>query len=198
MAVRLSALHFSRQPFTPRKIPGTDFSYGLSLPQGYRAGSIRSMTKVSNLIGTRTCDLPACSILLQPITLPRVLSWSDRRVMDDVRTVVQLWIVYVRNITYINNISCQRYFEAKPHKHAPYLVWNHYNNLIPVSKHFIAGDGVYSFSHLITYNNKADKCKDDDRESQTKLPPKHLYRYIPCNSVPCHSLRESWRRLMVI
>jgi hypothetical protein len=35
------------------------------------AGSIRSIEKSSVLIGTRTRDLPACSIVPQPTTLPR-------------------------------------------------------------------------------------------------------------------------------
>jgi hypothetical protein len=31
---------------------------------------IRSIEKSNDLIGTRTCDLPACSIVSQPTTLP--------------------------------------------------------------------------------------------------------------------------------
>jgi hypothetical protein len=50
-----------RPPFTPRKIPGTHFCYGLSRPQGHRVdGRIRSIEKLSDLIGNRTRDLPAC------------------------------------------------------------------------------------------------------------------------------------------
>jgi hypothetical protein len=53
----------SRLLFTPRKIPGTHFCQRLSRPQGHSAaGRIRSIKKKSNdLIGNRTCDLPACS-----------------------------------------------------------------------------------------------------------------------------------------
>jgi hypothetical protein len=44
----------------------------LSRPQGQSAaGRIRSIEKSSDLIGNRTGDLRACSILPQPITLPR-------------------------------------------------------------------------------------------------------------------------------
>jgi hypothetical protein len=59
-----------RPPFTPRKIPGTHFCYRLS--QGHSgAGRIRSSEKSSDHTGNRTRDLPACSIVPQPTTLPR-------------------------------------------------------------------------------------------------------------------------------
>jgi hypothetical protein len=61
-----------RPPFTPRKIPGTHFCYRLRRPQGHSAaGRIRSTEKSNNLIAIRTRDLPACSIVPQPTTLPR-------------------------------------------------------------------------------------------------------------------------------
>jgi hypothetical protein len=70
MAVRLSALRVGR-PFAPRKIPGTQFCYRLSVPQDHcAAGSIRSIEKWNDLIGNRTRDLPACSIVPQPTTPP--------------------------------------------------------------------------------------------------------------------------------
>jgi hypothetical protein len=62
MAVRSSALHADR-PLPPKKIPGTHFYYRLSRPQGQSAaGRIRSIEKI-HLIGTRSRDLPACSIV---------------------------------------------------------------------------------------------------------------------------------------
>jgi hypothetical protein len=71
MAVRLSALP-GRPPFNPRNIPGTHFCSRLSRPQGHNeAGRIRSIETANNLIGNRTRDLPACSIVPQPTTLPR-------------------------------------------------------------------------------------------------------------------------------
>jgi hypothetical protein len=71
MAVRLSALRAGRPPFTPKKIPGTHFCQRLSRSQGHSAaGKIRSIEKSNNLIGTRTRDLPARSIVPQPTTLP--------------------------------------------------------------------------------------------------------------------------------
>jgi hypothetical protein len=71
MAVRLSALRTDRA-LPPRKIPGTHFCQRLSRPQGLsEAEGIKSIEKSSNLIGNRTCDLPACIIVLQPTTLPR-------------------------------------------------------------------------------------------------------------------------------
>jgi hypothetical protein len=70
MAVRLSALR-ARRPSPPRKIPGTHFCQRLSRHQGHSAsGRIKSIEK-SNDIGNRPHDLPACSIVSQPTTLPR-------------------------------------------------------------------------------------------------------------------------------
>jgi hypothetical protein len=65
MAVRLSALRAGRA-LHPRNLPGTHFCYRLSRPQGHSAtGRIRSIEKI-HLIGTRTRDLPVCSIVPQP------------------------------------------------------------------------------------------------------------------------------------
>jgi hypothetical protein len=62
-----------RPPFIPRNIPGTHFCKKLSRPQVHSvAGNFRSIEKYNNLIGTRTRDLPACSVEPQPTTLPRV------------------------------------------------------------------------------------------------------------------------------
>jgi hypothetical protein len=61
-----------RPSFTPRKIPGIQFCYRLSLLQGHSAaGRIRSTEKSHNLIGNRTRDLTACSIMSQSTVLPR-------------------------------------------------------------------------------------------------------------------------------
>jgi hypothetical protein len=71
MAVRLSALRAGR-PLPSRKIPGTHFCYRLSRLQCHSAaGRIRSIEKSSGLIGNRTRDLLACSIVAQPTTLAR-------------------------------------------------------------------------------------------------------------------------------
>jgi hypothetical protein len=68
-----------RPPFTHRKIPGTHFCYRLCRPQGHSvAGWIRSIEKI-HLIGTRTSDLPACSIVPQPTTLPPTVSRLSRK-----------------------------------------------------------------------------------------------------------------------
>jgi hypothetical protein len=57
-----------RPPFFPRKIPGTHFCWRLSRPQNHSAaGRIRSIEKSNDLIWSRTRDLPACSIVPQPI-----------------------------------------------------------------------------------------------------------------------------------
>jgi hypothetical protein len=69
MAVRLSALPAGR-PLSPRKIPGTHFCQRLGRPQGHRAdGRIRSI-EIIHLIGSRSRDLLACSIVPQPTTPP--------------------------------------------------------------------------------------------------------------------------------
>jgi hypothetical protein len=69
MVVRLSTLHTGLQPFTPKKIPGTHFCYKLSQPHVHSVtGRIRSIEKSNDLIGNRTWDLPACSIVPQPTT----------------------------------------------------------------------------------------------------------------------------------
>jgi hypothetical protein len=61
-----------RQPFTPP--PGRFLVHvsvkRLSRPQGHSApGKIRSIEKI-HLIGNQTRDLPVCSIVPQPTTLP--------------------------------------------------------------------------------------------------------------------------------
>jgi hypothetical protein len=71
MAVRLSALRAGR-PLPPRKIPGIHFCQKLSRPKGHStAVGIRSIKKSNDLIVTRTRDLPACTLVPQPTTLPR-------------------------------------------------------------------------------------------------------------------------------
>jgi hypothetical protein len=71
MAVRLSVLSACRSS-PRRKIPGTLCYYRLSRPQGHSAaGEFRSTENSNDLIGNRTRDLPAFSIVPQPTTLPR-------------------------------------------------------------------------------------------------------------------------------
>jgi hypothetical protein len=70
--VRLPALRAGRPPFTSQE--GSWFSFLLEADstQGHSAaGRIRSIEKSNNLIGIRTLDFPACSILPQPTALPR-------------------------------------------------------------------------------------------------------------------------------
>jgi hypothetical protein len=66
----LTALSAGR-PLSSRKIPGTHFCLRLCRRQGHNAaGRIRSIEKPNDLIGIRTRDLPACSIVPHPTTLP--------------------------------------------------------------------------------------------------------------------------------
>jgi hypothetical protein len=72
-----------RQPFTSSKFPGTHFCWRLSRPQGYNAaGRVRSIKKSNDHIGNQTRDLPACSIVLQPTTLPRSPLIGDIRYIN--------------------------------------------------------------------------------------------------------------------
>jgi hypothetical protein len=57
-----------RPPLPPGNIPGTNFCYRLSRPQGHSAtGRIMSMKKSSDTIGNRTSDLRVCSAVPQPL-----------------------------------------------------------------------------------------------------------------------------------
>jgi hypothetical protein len=67
--VRLSVIRAGHR-LVPRKIRGTHFFHMLSQSQGHSAaGRFRSIEKSSDLVGNRTHDLPACSIVPQPTTL---------------------------------------------------------------------------------------------------------------------------------
>jgi hypothetical protein len=98
MEVRLSALRAGR-PLPPGKFLVLISVTDLVDPHGHSAaGSIRSLEKSSDLIGNRTCDYPACSILPQPITLPgatRVLDVGGlkARRYDFMLVELKLWIL---------------------------------------------------------------------------------------------------------
>jgi hypothetical protein len=66
-----------RPPFTPRNITGTHFCWRLSLAHSHSAiRKIKSIEKSNDLIGNWTHKLSASSIVPQPTTLPRALSYS--------------------------------------------------------------------------------------------------------------------------
>jgi hypothetical protein len=75
MAVRLSALRAAR-PLPPRKIPLLLISVRgrVDARAIVRLEGLGKLKKSNNVLGNRTCDLPACSIVPQPTTLPRALS----------------------------------------------------------------------------------------------------------------------------
>jgi hypothetical protein len=80
--------HKQRPPFTPRKIPGTHFCYGLSRPQGHSmAGRIRTIEKSNDLIGIRTRDLTARSVVPQPTILCPKHFWVG--VISDVNRYIR-------------------------------------------------------------------------------------------------------------
>jgi hypothetical protein len=58
------------QPFTPRKISRTHFCNRLSQPQGHSVAGRMSTDRSNDLIGNRTHNLLACSIVPRPTTLP--------------------------------------------------------------------------------------------------------------------------------
>jgi hypothetical protein len=66
-------------PIVLRKTPATHFCLRLSRTQARNAaGRIRSIEKSNNVIENPTRDLPACSIVPQPNTLPRGLcNWKN-------------------------------------------------------------------------------------------------------------------------
>jgi hypothetical protein len=59
----------TRRSLFTRTIPGTHFCQRLSRGAARRIRSIEKI--IRNLVGNRTRDLPACSIVLQPTTLQR-------------------------------------------------------------------------------------------------------------------------------
>jgi hypothetical protein len=68
----------------------------LSRPQGHSAaGGIRSIEKI-HLVGTWTRELPACSIVPQPTTLPRAPAylreiWKYELQVTAVEVVEKMW-----------------------------------------------------------------------------------------------------------
>ena len=69
--VRLSALRTGRL-YPPGNIHGTHFCLRLSRPQDHSAARrIISMKNSNDIMGDRTRDLPACSIVPQPTAPPR-------------------------------------------------------------------------------------------------------------------------------
>jgi hypothetical protein len=82
-----------RPPSAPRKIPGSHFCQRLSRIQNHSAaGRNRPIEKSNDLIGIRSRDLLACSIVPQPPTLPRAPVCHELNWMK-VTTVVstQMW-----------------------------------------------------------------------------------------------------------
>jgi hypothetical protein len=71
MAARLSALRSGRPPFTPGRFLVLISVRGRVDPRVIvAAGRIRPTEKPNDLIGNATRDLPACSVVPQPTTLP--------------------------------------------------------------------------------------------------------------------------------
>jgi len=76
-----------RPPLPLGNIPGTQFCWRLSRPQGHSAARrIMSMKKSYDTIGNRTRDLPACSAVPQPTALPRAPPFNINRLIVKVRS----------------------------------------------------------------------------------------------------------------
>jgi hypothetical protein len=74
------ALRAGLSPFITRKIPGTHFRHRLIRPPGQSAAErIRWIENSNDLNGNRTRYLPACSIVLHPIMLQRVLNYITEK-----------------------------------------------------------------------------------------------------------------------
>jgi hypothetical protein len=77
MAVRLSAL-CAGSPLPPGRLLVLNSVRGRADPRDIGAARIRSIEKSNDLIGNRTRDLPACSIVPQPTTLPRATLYVNQ------------------------------------------------------------------------------------------------------------------------
>jgi hypothetical protein len=90
MAVR-SALRAGR-PLLPERSLGLISIRGWVDPQGHgAAGRVRSIEKSSDLIGNRTRDIPACSIMPQPVTwMLNIVSSCMRRPVSVTYTLLNL------------------------------------------------------------------------------------------------------------
>jgi len=75
--VRLSALRTGRL-YSPGNIPATHFYKRLSQPQSHNAvGRIMSMKNSNDILGNRTCDLPACGAVFQKLRHGVTLYWCN-------------------------------------------------------------------------------------------------------------------------
>jgi hypothetical protein len=75
-----------RSPFMPKKISGTHFCQKLSRLQGLSAvGRIRPIETCSDIMGTRTGDLPACSSASTNYATVERWSNCERLIMERVR-----------------------------------------------------------------------------------------------------------------
>jgi hypothetical protein len=82
MAVRLSASRAGRA-LLPRNIFSYSFlSEAESIPGPSSAERIRKFEKFSNLIGIPTHDVPACSVVPQPTTLPRATKTMPSKMLQ--------------------------------------------------------------------------------------------------------------------
>jgi hypothetical protein len=134
MAVRLSALSACR-PLPPGRFPVLISVRGWVDPRAILQLEGLGKLKKSNDIGTRTRDLPACSIVPQPTTLPRV--WKIKcpcilHVCGCLRTLLHLICMNRRPQTFVMKYKCTtgpfifRYFDAELQKrmHVPTEFWS--------------------------------------------------------------------------
>jgi hypothetical protein len=90
-----------------RKIPGTHFSQRLSRPQGHSAAErIRSIERI-HLIGNRTHDLPACSMMPQATTLLYRLS---EILMKEWRSDNALFFKWLIILYWVSQWTCKTIF----------------------------------------------------------------------------------------
>jgi hypothetical protein len=87
-----------RSPLPSGNILGTHFCYRLNQPQGHSAAGRMSMKKSNDNIQNRTRDLPTCSAVRQPTTLPR----APCKCLSISNTV---YLLLIRVLTCISAIS---------------------------------------------------------------------------------------------
>jgi hypothetical protein len=111
-------------PFTPRRIPGAHSCWRLSWPQGHgAAGRIWSIEKSNDLIGNRTHDLPACSIVPRECNYiskmqRRIhgpseytvasISWPHT-ISSETSLIIKVWLAQNKNMNFGNVLWIRRW-----------------------------------------------------------------------------------------
>jgi hypothetical protein len=75
---RLDCQPYVKAALYPKMIPGTQFCSRVRRTRAIvRLEGLGKLKKLKDLIGTRTRDLPTCSIVPQPSTLPQLWQYKN-------------------------------------------------------------------------------------------------------------------------